>query len=900
MKWYLITLISIMIVFGSVSLVSASYRTFPLYGYNKFAVDGLSTSENLTKLNVNNSQFLQGYVPSDFLLAINEAKLNVNSSVFCTNATYSDDANSSDFWDDLDTPSDISGSEYWYNQTQPSNEYTDEQVANNSFWKNNSGDIYYNEGSVAIGTTDPLMKLHVKDDSGVDVMVLESDDGPALSFNDTGEGETWRINTGGTPSSMFFQYNGDSKVWFDDSGNVGIGSSSPSSKLEIFEDSLTQAEINVSNNDGMGAFRVDNDKLFIYTKETTDLVLSDSKVGIGTASPDYHLDIEDDSTHSTLRLKSAEDAGHSAIFYLEGDDAGWSKIYFGDNNDNDVGRVEYNHADDYMRFLTNTQEVMRIEGDGDIGLGTDAPQSDVHIQADDFLKIVRDTALTTEERTSMRLKLNSTGSASDGFGPAFTFLMEDNSGTETQLGKISGIRDGADNEGAILFSTGTNGNEDVMIMDSSGRVGIGTSSPESVLHTAVSDTTNTFNIDSYDDGTGQARFSFRKSDSDTIGTKAETDDGDILGQILFQGVNSGSTFDNGASIKVTQVGAADSDDVPAKLELITYSTSGVNLNQLVLSQDGNVGIGTNSPNWDLDIEGPNPGIELNDTSAGSAFKMFSNGNEFRLAASDSTIFPEEYFVMDKEGDIGLGVQAPTYRLSIEDDDSRQIEFKHTSATNAWQIGENSGDDFFIRYNSDPFIGILDSGNVGIGTTDPDYQFHVDGGTTGDMILTGQGGQQNLMGVENGAGIFGLWRLSTNDSDASLLIGRSSTGDDDIEIDADGNITLAEGTSGSVGIGTQANSALDPGRLLEIEYSGDGFPAIRFERVSGSTKTNTYWEQFISTDGSYAIRNESNVANFVIRRDGDLEARGNLEVRGNLNVTGCICYDGGATCLGTCL
>ena len=49
---------------------------------------------------------------------------------------------------------------------------------------------------------------------------------------------------------------------------------------------------------------------------------------------------------------------------------GTSNIYFGDSSDNDIGKLEYNHSDDSMRFTTNTSEKLRIDSSGKLLVGT--------------------------------------------------------------------------------------------------------------------------------------------------------------------------------------------------------------------------------------------------------------------------------------------------------------------------------------------------------------------------------------------------------------------------------------------------------------------------------------------------------------------------------------------------
>ena len=84
-----------------------------------------------------------------------------------------------------------------------------------------------------------------------------------------------------------------------------------------------------------------------------------------------------------------------------------------------------------------------------------------------------------------------------------------------------------------------------------------------------------------------------KSNIATIGTKVETDDGDVLGQIDVEGVNTGSSFDYGARIKFIQDGAAGASSCPTKItfEVCPETAGGVLDTGLTITKDADVIIG---------------------------------------------------------------------------------------------------------------------------------------------------------------------------------------------------------------------------------------------------------------------------------------------------------------------
>jgi len=106
-----------------------------------------------------------------------------------------------------------------------------------------------------------------------------------------------------------------------------------------------------------------------------------------------------------------------------------------------------------------------------------------------------------------------------------------------------------------------------------------------------------------DQPTYEPYISIRKSNSDVLGTEAETQPGDELGGLYFYGVNSTPFFAQGFHILVVQNGASGAGLVPADAYFETCTVAGLNANQMVLTTDGYVGFGTNTPGWTVDING---------------------------------------------------------------------------------------------------------------------------------------------------------------------------------------------------------------------------------------------------------------------------------------------------------
>ena len=95
-------------------------------------------------------------------------------------------------------------------------------------------DLRLKEGNVGIGTTSPSAKLHVNGES-----IFGSSGGSSIVINDIPQAR-WKINTGGY-ALAFSKHNSSSdeystwseKVRIDQNGNVGIGKTDPSQKLDV-------------------------------------------------------------------------------------------------------------------------------------------------------------------------------------------------------------------------------------------------------------------------------------------------------------------------------------------------------------------------------------------------------------------------------------------------------------------------------------------------------------------------------------------------------------------------------------------------------------------------------------------------------------------------------------------
>jgi len=144
------------------------------------------------------------------------------------------------------------------------------------------------------------------------------------SFRDNSS--TANIEYGAIGNNHVFRKDATEQMRIDSSGNVGIGTDSPSRKLVV-------AQSNVTEPSGI-----------------------DANTGI----------LIKNNTWSGISMISTEATGNF--------------ITFGDNASGFAGRIQYSHATNAMQFETAAAERMRINSSGNVGIGTTAPSSKLQVK----------------------------------------------------------------------------------------------------------------------------------------------------------------------------------------------------------------------------------------------------------------------------------------------------------------------------------------------------------------------------------------------------------------------------------------------------------------------------------------------------------------------------------------
>jgi hypothetical protein len=185
--------------------------------------------------------------------------------------------------------------------------------------------------------------------------------------------------------------NATERMRIDSSGNVGIGTSSPTSTasagptLEISGTAggnLVLSDSNATTGQRAKYFLSQGGTLYIGhsaddgTSPVNDLVIDSSgNVGIGTSSPDQTLHVFKGNAGAVASASNAvitiENSSDAYLQFLTPNTAA-NQIRFGDVQDNGSGIIEYNHNSAYMSFSTNGPERMRIDSSGNLFIGKTA------------------------------------------------------------------------------------------------------------------------------------------------------------------------------------------------------------------------------------------------------------------------------------------------------------------------------------------------------------------------------------------------------------------------------------------------------------------------------------------------------------------------------------------------
>jgi len=360
-------------------------------------------------------------------------------------------------------------------------------------------------GNVGIGTTSPSALLHMYNSTaGSEVARFEgnySASGSVVLANFRRNGgavaaaikyydDPIAISLGTTTNHpLAFRTNDSERLYITSGGNVGIGTTSPLSKLVISDGSNKNLEVQPGATTYLLAYdRTAGDYLNLDIAAqvlifSTDIgaermrITADGNVGIGTTNPGTKLDVDGNARiRSSLYLGFADSAsGHINAYEL---------MTFNIDSDNDDSDTRYfawykNGADG------GGTELLRLTESGNVGIGTTNPGYKIEVTS------AIGSYWNGSSFTGTPLALSITNSTSGGYDPVLIFQQADSGGTIKNAGAIGLVGTSAWTAGSngtqvsdmyFLVRNSSGGISERMRIKSDGNVGIGTTSPGTNLH----------------------------------------------------------------------------------------------------------------------------------------------------------------------------------------------------------------------------------------------------------------------------------------------------------------------------------------------------------------------------------------------------------------------------------
>jgi hypothetical protein len=673
--------------------------------------------------------------------------------------------------------------------------------------------------------------------------------------------------SGGT-SSMYDAY-GTGGTWYTTNagaayfaGNVGIGTTSPSTKLHVtgtdstttigqkstalILEQLDASAAGVGSEiqfQGLGSSRAIKtfaaitgslggsssigsygDIIFSTKQAQADTGLTErltikntGNVGIGTTAPTAKLYVYDSaagaaaaSTGDNLVL---EDDGLNYINFLSPTNQ-VAGLIFSDAT-RARGQITYNHANDSLRFVTASAQNMTIDSSGNVGIGTTNPTEKLTMAFDGKMGFAWSGA---DPNVYNSIYKSGAATRFDSFATTVA---------TTEMFRFSGSA-----------STGA-ADRPILSILNGGNVGIGTTAPGYKLDVqggyvnassgfciaGSCQTSWTTGAQGYWTLYG-TNIANNNAGNVGIGTTAPSQALEVVGNVFASGTRPFFKSQTTGSTTGSYFGQFGTDT--------TYLTEGVRY-------DGST--------WNLDdVAVPGAVVDVSGTVPFRVRRASAGANPRTLA---------EFMRIDSVGNVGIGTTNPYSLFEISGGSTPALSINSTatngnSALNFYEGNHASG--IGLVYNGNPSIGFgqLDitdlggsvvmainrSGNVGIGTTAPAYKLDVSGTiNTNSYVLA-------PLGIYTGGAANGMNSVLGGNT----LSFRTNNADNRVVIDATGN----------VGIGTTL-----PAQQLSINYGTDfAIPALGADGgafsiktggtrglLAGNTTGGNFFMQIQRTDGS---------------------------------------------------
>jgi len=697
------------------------------------------------------------------------------------------------------------------------------------------GTVFLNTGSLGIGTSNPLSRFHIN--SNADCYSLYTNNvnsnGIKMGLEDgVGGAQIWNSSNGGY---IKLGTSNTERMKIAVNGFIGIGVSNPINLLHVHNVTSTTSNVIQMTNVGIGSnvgngFQLGQDQtgnIYLWNQEnammqfaTTNIermrITSTGALGIGNIAPATLVHMTSNTSNYITHTNTVNTLG--VMFGIEENATGGNAVI-------------WQRSNAHIKFGTNNIERIRMTSNGYLGIGTQNPSSKLTITG-------YDGSSDNTQYGLLQLIQNATGAIA---------------GFHSNLASISIIRLGnqvagmgySKGQSIFGFGLGTNSNTDFYPSNlsmnlSTGCIGINNLNPTSAIH-ALSNT-----------------FSFQFPGNQAGTSLSLYNSAGATSAILF---GQGNSANNCGVIRFGYTATGNNSNY---LGFGCYSTD----DTLTVTAAANVGIGTTSPVYKLDVNGSvniNKGTNLNNKllvlwegAGGSTDSLTTACNFYGFGINTNTLRYQVPFdrrhtfyqgtsnIMVIGGNlttnIGIGTLVPTFITDIwqqnantkmlrllgdcyknistydpSHDDFSQFSISSCNNVTAgaykviMRVGVTTSNNYGFIQMANPFIGKPQlclqpqAGNVGINTSNPAYSLDTAGGIRASNEIISTGASS----ANHFRAIYGNYGVIFRNDGGSFYLLSTNSGDQYGGWSGNRPFTYTIGT-GTVTIATGAITAFNNG------------------------------------------------------------------------------------------